>query len=504
MTANPFGYSHFKGNKHNGSMTIQDGGEVTFNYRFLFIRGDHEDANIPKRYDRYANNVMPSYVPDAFDLQFNEHFTEERSIERFSFSSPGDWSREPIMNGARHVLQQSDEGEKYEPPHRSPRNIGLVNNPKVNSFVLDFDVKQIGREYNHMDACVFYNFMDPANYYYTHMGVSRDKHAHQTFIVDDAPRTAFTDNPELETSVNWRDRQWHHVRIVRDGESGEIEVYIDDMDEPEMTATDTTHAFGYVGFGSFDDQAQFKNIQLYAPDAQESGPPEFFESKNPLSIVPSGGEFFHPQTVKVTSRLELGDEHSIRYTTDGSTPSASSPVYEEPIELTTDSTVKVALFHKDKRASGVKSASFHKLSKEEYQSRLHVRDLHVKTGSTYEVMKDGVQPGARVFVDRGYHYKSIPNFLRDMIFIRTANDDAGSSGTVAHFRTNVRSTVYVAIDQRGDRPDWTTSFQETDHVLETSDVPFKLYKKTFPAGKIRLGGNNAPSMYQIFLKKTSK
>ncbi len=503
ISANPFGYSHYKGNKHNGSMTVQEGGEVTFSYRFLFIRGDHEDANIKQRYRRYAKKYKPSYVPEKFDLQFNEHFLDEQSLQQFSFSSPGDWSREPIMNGARHVLQQNKDGEDYKPPHRSPHNIGLVNEPSVNSFLLDFNAKQIGEEYNHMDVCVFYNFVDPANYYYTHMGVSRDKHAHQTFIVDDAPRTAITNHAEVDRSVDWTDRQWHHIRVFRDGESGEIEVYIDDMDEPEMTASDTTHAFGRIGFGSFDDQAQFKNIQLYAPDQKKSDAPDFFQSKNPLSISPSGGQFYHPQKVKVNSPLSNGDQHHVRYTTDGSTPSASSPIYNEPIKLTSDTTLKVALFKKEKRISGIKTASFDRLSKQEYQSLLHVKDLNVKTGASYEVVEDGIEEGDRVFVDRSYEFTEVPAPVKEMVFIRTANDDSGASGTVAQFRTNVPGTVYIALDERADRPDWMASFKRTDHVLQTTDVPFRLYRKSFPAGKIRLGGNNAPSMYQVFLNKSS-
>jgi len=55
ITANPFGYSFFKGEGHNGSMTVEAGDSVTFRYRFLFIRGDHDAANIPERFEQWTN-----------------------------------------------------------------------------------------------------------------------------------------------------------------------------------------------------------------------------------------------------------------------------------------------------------------------------------------------------------------------------------------------------------------------------------------------------------------
>jgi hypothetical protein len=274
-TANPFGYKFFLGDDHNGKMKIHPGGDVTFSYRFLFIEGKGKSADIGKRWDRFAASYTPDYVPEGYKLQYSQHFNDPASIDDFVFSSPGDWKR--VKDGSRYAIEQNKDGNSYDPPVRSPRNIGLIKNLKVGSFVLDYDVKQIGRDYGHADACVFYNFVDPANYYYTHIGESRDNHAHQTFIVDDSPRTAITANQKRGDGHDWDD-SWHHVRVVRDVEKGTIKVYINDMEEPAMRASDKTHKMGYIGFGSFDDQARFKNISVYAPKASRE-PAEFFEGK---------------------------------------------------------------------------------------------------------------------------------------------------------------------------------------------------------------------------------
>lgn len=56
------------------------------------------------------------------------------------------------------------------------------------------------------------------------------------------------------------------VRISRNIESGEVQVYFDDMQTPAMTATDKTFGEGRVGFGSFDDIGNFDDVRIYVPE----------------------------------------------------------------------------------------------------------------------------------------------------------------------------------------------------------------------------------------------
>jgi len=51
MTANPFGISHFRGDKTlDGSYRLEAGGTLTFRYRVLFHAGDSRIANITEKY----------------------------------------------------------------------------------------------------------------------------------------------------------------------------------------------------------------------------------------------------------------------------------------------------------------------------------------------------------------------------------------------------------------------------------------------------------------------
>lgn len=157
------------------------------------------------------------------------------------------------------VYLQFKKRSDYNPPHRSPYNISLVKDVKVGSFQIDVDVLSTHEDYGHRDACLFFGYQNPGQFYYVHLGKKADPHANQIFIVNQAARTKIS----LTTTegTDWDD-QWHHVRIKRDVETGTIEVYFDDMDQPAMTAKDQTFRWGQVGLGSFDDTTAWNNFVL--------------------------------------------------------------------------------------------------------------------------------------------------------------------------------------------------------------------------------------------------
>ncbi|MCG8652517.1 MAG: PmoA family protein [Pirellulales bacterium] len=57
IAANPFGVHDFEGKpKGTGDLTIPAGESITFHYRFLFHRGDHQQADIPAQYELFTNS----------------------------------------------------------------------------------------------------------------------------------------------------------------------------------------------------------------------------------------------------------------------------------------------------------------------------------------------------------------------------------------------------------------------------------------------------------------
>ena len=81
------------------------------------------------------------------------------------------------------------------------------------------------------------------------------------FLVADADRRRL-DQPDSVPQM--KDQAWHRVRLERDPASGRIEIFMDGSTTPVLKATDTTIAAGRIGFGSFDETGEFRNIVVTA------------------------------------------------------------------------------------------------------------------------------------------------------------------------------------------------------------------------------------------------
>jgi hypothetical protein len=79
--------------------------------------------------------------------------------------------------------------------------------------------------------------------------------------VNGAPRVSIA--KERTTGTVW-DNEYHTVRVVRNAQSGLIQVFRDDMTKPIMTAEDKTFSEGEVGFGSFDDTGVVDDVRVWA------------------------------------------------------------------------------------------------------------------------------------------------------------------------------------------------------------------------------------------------
>jgi len=135
---------------------------------------------------------------------------------------------------------------------------------------------------------------------------------------------------------------------------------------------------------------------------------------------------------------------------------------------------------------------------------LVISSLSSGSGRSYQVVYDGLNVGAIEFTDRAYTFSGVPSAYQGKTYIKTPNDDRGSTGdSFVTFDINRSATVYVAHDDRiGTKPTWMSSFTDTGDHLTSSDNSntFSLYSKVFTAGTVTLGGNygdGTVSMYSI-------
>jgi hypothetical protein len=149
---------------------------------------------------------------------------------------------------------------KYRAKHRSPYGIAWRKDVYVSDFVMDVWLRSTKENYGHRDLCLFFGGQTPLRYYYVHFGLEADPHSHTIMIVNDAPRTSIVETRTGGTP--WEDR-YHHARIIREVETGKIDVFFDDMARPVMTAADCTLKWGRIGIGSFDDIGNFDRVILW-------------------------------------------------------------------------------------------------------------------------------------------------------------------------------------------------------------------------------------------------
>jgi len=148
---------------------------------------------------------------------------------------------------------------RYRPPFRSPHSIALLKDRIVGSFVLTARIQTTQTSRGHRDLCFFFNYQDPAHFYYLHLGEKPDPNSSQIFIVNQAPRKNLILS---KNGIPWKNGEFHDLKIVRDVESGKIDVYFDDMEKPVKSAVDKTFTWGQIGIGSFDDKGYFDDIVL--------------------------------------------------------------------------------------------------------------------------------------------------------------------------------------------------------------------------------------------------
>lgn len=202
-----------------------------------------------------ASAVLAEDAPSKLPLLVEEDF--ESGAKAWEPTDAKAWK--VTEAGGSQVYSQFGKSQ-YKPPHRSPYNRALLKDVVVGDFVLDAKLQSTIKDYGHRDMCLFFGYQDPAHFYYVHLGKKTDDHANQIFIVNDAPRTKIS--TKTTPGTDWDD-EWHNVRIVRDTESGKIEIYFDDMKTPVMTATNKEFVWGQVGIGSFDDTGNWDDIKLY-------------------------------------------------------------------------------------------------------------------------------------------------------------------------------------------------------------------------------------------------
>lgn len=155
----------------------------------------------------------------------------------------------------------------------APGEFGEIRAPSAWSVLSEFPVGSFeftGRMKCHTDPevvardmLVLFHYQDPTHFYYVHFSATSDGLHNIIGLVNGADRVKINREPAGESVFRLTDSEWHNFKVTYDALTGEIQAYLDDMDLPIVTASDTTLPRGLVGVGSFDDTGSFDDLQLW-------------------------------------------------------------------------------------------------------------------------------------------------------------------------------------------------------------------------------------------------
>ncbi len=216
-----------------------------------FVVGQQNKETIVARPEAH-----PGFVPTQYQLAYEQHFDSPDSLSGFVMSDPRAWR---FAAGSSSFSLEQFKQSDYKPPHRSPVNLAFIRDVAFEDFILEVDLMQNSREYGHRDMCLFFGFQNPSHFYYVHLSTAADDHAHNIFLVNDAPRTKIATH--TTEGVDWGRDVWQKIRIERQVVGGDIRVFWNNT--LVMESKDTTFGEGYIGFGSFDDTGKIDNIRIW-------------------------------------------------------------------------------------------------------------------------------------------------------------------------------------------------------------------------------------------------
>ena len=123
-----------------------------------------------------------------------------------------------------------------------------------------------------------------------------------------------------------------------------------------------------------------------------------------------------------------------------------------------------------------------------------VSNIKATTGNQYALGK--LIKGAVLYTDRNYQVTSVTTTLNNAVFIKTPNDDKFVTATAAlSFTISQSATVYVGYDPLATRlPVWLNGWEKLSEKVGINDPRIsylQVYRKSFAAGRVTLGGNLA-------------
>jgi len=196
--------------------------------------------------------------------------------ENWLFRTPELWS--VAEESDRRYLRMSEPPQRpMLPGVRRPQEYAIYAPHEFRSFSLSCFVRvERDTAVKARDACIIFGRQDDTHYYYVHLAGVSDG-VHNTLMrVDGDTRKRLVPEDYRPTPV-FTDREWHKVDVLRNADTGLIQIYVNAYDPatatPYFEVIDKTYEWGHLAIGSFDDFASFSGILIEGQARKPASPP---------------------------------------------------------------------------------------------------------------------------------------------------------------------------------------------------------------------------------------
>jgi len=215
------------------------------------------------------------YQPKKENLEIEEINTKSTELEVLPFLVSDDFEQENIDNWLIHpsenwILKRDNDSKVLA--LQEPGKQGKVRAPTAYALLKHFDVTDFvftGKIKSYQDPNILardmvaiFHYQDSTHFYYVHFSAKSDEKHNVIAIVNGKDRVRINHEKPGKSQARLTDNKFHKFKVKYDSRFYQISAYLDDMNEPILTATDSTLTHGLVGIGSFDDTGCVDEVRL--------------------------------------------------------------------------------------------------------------------------------------------------------------------------------------------------------------------------------------------------
>jgi hypothetical protein len=227
---------------------------------------------------------------------------EAETVSSWNFSDGfGPWK--PLYTGtwetdaAAETIVLSEPGS-LRPPVRRPTAFLLLPDLVWTDVTLTVEGRTLEDDaVIKRDIVLLFGYQDDTHFYYAHLSSLSDGEFHNVIMKVDGDQRGVIQNEALPPAR--LTDAWHQLRVSHEAD-GSIAVFLDDFETPLITANDDSYPAGAVGFGSFDDRAEFRSVTVSGERVAAAPPVPVWNGTGWTLSVPTG---FHP-LIEFSANLE--------------------------------------------------------------------------------------------------------------------------------------------------------------------------------------------------------